>query len=114
VALPVSRTDVVENVQWAFSPHSRGHVYFVRRLALAHETGVAVGALACTRALCPSAPLDSEYVDALSRATSFADEGQQLSVELNYYVEKPESFEPKWLVGFNIGAVVENVLARLF
>jgi hypothetical protein len=68
VASPVSLTDVVENVQGAFSPDSRGHVYFVRRLALAHETGVAVGALACTRALCPSAPLDSEYVDALSRA----------------------------------------------
>jgi len=39
-----------------------------------------VGALACTRAFCPSAPLDSEYVDALSRATSFADDGQQLTV----------------------------------
>lgn len=35
-------------------------------------------------------------------------------MEINYYVEQPDAFGPKWFVGFNVAPVVENVLARLF
>lgn len=38
----------------------------------------------------------------------------KLSFEINYYVEQPDSFGPKWMVGFNIAPVVENSLAKWF
>jgi len=38
----------------------------------------------------------------------------KLSVEVNYYVEKADSFGPEWMIGFNIAPVVKNGLARLF
>ena len=36
------------------------------------------------------------------------------SIDLNYYVERPDAIAPEWMVGFNISPVVENVFARLF
>lgn len=38
----------------------------------------------------------------------------KLSAEVNYYVEKPDTFGAEWMVGFNITPVVENVLAKWF
>jgi hypothetical protein len=38
----------------------------------------------------------------------------KLSMELNYYVEKADSFGPEWFIGFNVAPVVENVLASWF
>jgi hypothetical protein len=38
----------------------------------------------------------------------------KLSVELNYYVEKPDAFGPTWMLGLNIAPVVKNGLAGLF
>ena len=36
----------------------------------------------------------------------------KLSLDLNYYVERPDAIAPEWMVGFNIAPVVENVFAR--
>jgi hypothetical protein len=36
------------------------------------------------------------------------------SLELNYYVERPDEIAPKWIVSFNIAPVVENVFAKWF
>jgi hypothetical protein len=38
----------------------------------------------------------------------------KLSMEINYFVERSDSFGPEWFVGFNVAPVVENVLARWF
>ncbi|MEM9235353.1 MAG: hypothetical protein AAGB14_01140 [Verrucomicrobiota bacterium] len=38
----------------------------------------------------------------------------KLSAEVNYYVEKPDTFGPEWMVGLNITPVVENALAKWF
>ena len=38
----------------------------------------------------------------------------KLSVELNHYVEKPDSFGPEWLLSFSIAPVVKNGLAGWF
>jgi len=38
----------------------------------------------------------------------------KLSMELNYYVEQPEAFGPKWMIGFNAAPVVDNIFARWF
>ena len=37
-----------------------------------------------------------------------------LSMEVNYYVEQPDAFGPRWFIGFNVAPVVENALASLF
>jgi hypothetical protein len=36
----------------------------------------------------------------------------KFSVDLNYYVERPDSIASEWMVGFNVAPVVENVFAR--
>jgi hypothetical protein len=38
----------------------------------------------------------------------------KLSVELNYYVEKSDTFGPEWMLSFNIAPVVKNGLAGWF
>jgi hypothetical protein len=38
----------------------------------------------------------------------------KLSAEINYYVDQPDSFGPKWLIGFNIAPVVKNPMAGWF
>lgn len=38
----------------------------------------------------------------------------KFSVELNYYIERPDAFGPKWMVGLNIAPVVKNGLATWF
>jgi hypothetical protein len=37
----------------------------------------------------------------------------KLSVELNYFVEKPDAFAPEWLLSINVAPVVKNGLATL-
>lgn len=37
----------------------------------------------------------------------------KLSAEVNYYVEKADSFGPEWMISFNIAPVVKNGLASL-
>jgi len=32
----------------------------------------------------------------------------KLAVEFNYYVERPDAFAPKWMIGMNITPVVQN------
>jgi hypothetical protein len=38
----------------------------------------------------------------------------KFSVELNYYVEKPDAFAPEWMVSLNVAPVVKNGLASWF
>ena len=38
----------------------------------------------------------------------------KLSLEVNYYVERPDAFGPDWMIGFNLAPVVENVFAQWF
>lgn len=38
----------------------------------------------------------------------------KLSAEVNYYIEKPDTFAAEWMVGINITPVVENFLAKMF
>jgi hypothetical protein len=38
----------------------------------------------------------------------------KFSMELNYYIEKADSFGPEWMLSLNIAPVVKNGLARLF
>lgn len=38
----------------------------------------------------------------------------KLSLELNYYVEKPDAFGPEWMISFNVAPVVKNGLASWF
>jgi len=38
----------------------------------------------------------------------------KFSLDLNYYVERPDAIAPKWMVGFNIAPVVQNKLANWF
>ncbi len=38
----------------------------------------------------------------------------KLALEVNYYVEKADAFGAEWMVGFNLGPVVKNVLADMF
>jgi hypothetical protein len=36
----------------------------------------------------------------------------KISLDLNYFVERPDAIAPEWMVGFNIAPVVKNVFAR--
>lgn len=38
----------------------------------------------------------------------------EFSLDLNYYVERPDAIAPKWMIGFNIAPVVQNILADWF
>ncbi|MEH6585014.1 MAG: hypothetical protein V7720_00575 [Halioglobus sp.] len=38
----------------------------------------------------------------------------KLGAEINYYVDQPDAFGPRWMFGINIAPVVENVFARVF
>lgn len=38
----------------------------------------------------------------------------KISLEVNYYVDKPDAFGPEWMVGINLAPVVKNVFASLF
>lgn len=38
----------------------------------------------------------------------------KFSAELNYYVEKPDTFGPEWMLGINVAPVVKNGLASWF
>lgn len=38
----------------------------------------------------------------------------KFSVEVNYYVEKPDAFAPEWMVSLNVAPVVKNGLASWF
>ena len=38
----------------------------------------------------------------------------KFSVEMNYYVEKPDAFAPEWMVSLNVAPVVKNGLASWF
>lgn len=39
---------------------------------------------------------------------------RKLSVELNYYIERPDVFAPKWMIGVNVAPVVKNMIAEWF
>ena len=37
----------------------------------------------------------------------------KLGAEINYFVDQPDAFGPKWMFGINIAPVVENVFASM-
>ena len=49
-----------------------------------------------------------------SKTVTIDERPWEFSVDLNYYVESPDSFGPEWMVGLNIAPVVENVFAKWF
>ena len=38
----------------------------------------------------------------------------KFQLEANYYVEQPDAFGPKWMIGFNISPVVNNPFQKGF
>jgi hypothetical protein len=36
----------------------------------------------------------------------------KFSIDLNYYVERPDSIAPEWMVAFNVSPVVKNIFAK--
>ena len=38
----------------------------------------------------------------------------KVGMEINYYVERSDTFAPEWMVGFSIAPVVKNVIAEWF
>ena len=52
----------------------------------------------------------------LTAGKSFIINGRpwNFSVDLNYYVERPDAIAPEWMVGFNVAPVVKNVFASMF
>ena len=38
----------------------------------------------------------------------------KISGEINFFVDQPDAFGPEWFIGFNVGPVVENVMAGWF
>jgi hypothetical protein len=36
------------------------------------------------------------------------------SVDINYYVDRPDLIAPKWMVSFNVSPVVKNIFADWF
>lgn len=48
------------------------------------------------------------------KTVMWGDTPWKISAEINYYVERPDAFGPKWMVGLNFAPVVENVMAGWF
>ncbi len=38
----------------------------------------------------------------------------EISLDLNYYVERPDAIAPEWMLGINVAPVVENIFAKWF
>ena len=38
----------------------------------------------------------------------------KLSAEINYFVEQPDAFGPRWFFGVSLAPVIENPLSKLF
>jgi hypothetical protein len=47
---------------------------------------------------------------AVSKTTHFGNTPLKLELEVNYYVEQPDAFGPKWMVGLNVTPVVPNFI----
>lgn len=50
----------------------------------------------------------------VGRTVTFGNTPVKLAVELNYYVERPDAFGPKWMLGLNITPVVPNFVEGWF
>ena len=50
----------------------------------------------------------------VGKTVSFGNTPVKLAVELNYYVERPDAFGPKWMIGLNITPVVPNFVEGWF
>jgi hypothetical protein len=52
----------------------------------------------------------------LTAARTFIINGRpwEFSLDLNYYVERPDAIAPEWMIGFNIAPVLQNILADWF
>lgn len=48
----------------------------------------------------------------VSKTVKFGKTPVKLELEANYYVEQPDAFGPKWMIGFNITPVVPNIIDR--
>ena len=48
----------------------------------------------------------------VSKTTHFGKTPLKLELEVNYYVEQPDAFGPKWMVGFNVTPVVSNFIEK--
>ena len=44
------------------------------------------------------------------RTVSFGNAPVKLAVGFNCYVERPDAFAPKWMIGMNITPVVQNFI----
>lgn len=51
---------------------------------------------------------------AIGRTVVLNERPWKFSLELNYYVEQPDSLGPQWMIGFNIAPVVKNKLVDWF
>jgi len=49
---------------------------------------------------------------AVSKTVMFGSTPVKLEVEINYYVDQPDSFGPEWMIGFNITPVVTNFIDK--
>jgi len=49
----------------------------------------------------------------ISRTVTAGNTPLKLELEVNYYVEQPDTFGPKWMIGLNITPVVHNFLVGL-
>jgi len=50
----------------------------------------------------------------VSKTVTINDRPWEFSLDLNYYLERPDTIAPEWMVGFNVAPVVENVFAKWF
>ena len=50
----------------------------------------------------------------VGRTVKFGDTPVKLALEVNYYVERPDAFGPRWMIGLNITPVVPNFIENWF
>jgi len=49
----------------------------------------------------------------ISRTVKAGNTPVKLELEVNYYVERPDTFGPKWMIGLNLTPVVHNFLVDM-
>jgi len=46
----------------------------------------------------------------VSKTLKWGNTPLKVELDLNYYVEQPDAFGPKWMIGFNVTPVVPNFI----
>jgi hypothetical protein len=57
---------------------------------------------------------DQPIYDTSSRRLGSKSGLGDITLDLNYYVERPDAIAPEWMVSFNVAPVVENIFAKWF